>query len=168
MNNIDIVNNRQPAYYDPVRHIPPFAACGANTWYVKAVPCTLMACQAVLALWSHLLLTHHAFLTCIYADLEKACRPDCLLSTNTSTIDINLVRMCCARHLYICYKASIASVCDTCHLLRLLHAKHVVSSLWYAALILLCTYSGLGAFACQSWNSEDPHNFPAPILLKIG
>jgi len=27
----------------------------------------------------------------IFADLEKACRPDCILSTNTSTIDINLV-----------------------------------------------------------------------------
>mmetsp|Transcript_29048 Transcript_29048/g.78230 ORF Transcript_29048/g.78230 Transcript_29048/m.78230 type:complete len:724 (+) Transcript_29048:54-2225(+) len=29
----------------------------------------------------------------IFADLEKACRPDCILSTNTSTIDINLVGM---------------------------------------------------------------------------
>eukprot|EP00199_Chlamydomonas_sp_CCMP681_P001081 CAMPEP_0119102552 /NCGR_PEP_ID=MMETSP1180-20130426/1265_1 /TAXON_ID=3052 ORGANISM="Chlamydomonas cf sp, Strain CCMP681" /NCGR_SAMPLE_ID=MMETSP1180 /ASSEMBLY_ACC=CAM_ASM_000741 /LENGTH=722 /DNA_ID=CAMNT_0007086861 /DNA_START=27 /DNA_END=2195 /DNA_ORIENTATION=+ len=27
----------------------------------------------------------------IFADLEKYCRPDCILSTNTSTIDINLV-----------------------------------------------------------------------------
>ncbi|KAG2485502.1 hypothetical protein HYH03_015775 [Edaphochlamys debaryana] len=27
----------------------------------------------------------------IFADLEKACRPDCILSTNTSTIDIELV-----------------------------------------------------------------------------
>lgn len=27
----------------------------------------------------------------IFADLEQACRPDCILSTNTSTIDINLV-----------------------------------------------------------------------------
>lgn len=27
----------------------------------------------------------------IFADLEKECRPDCILSTNTSTIDINLV-----------------------------------------------------------------------------
>ena len=27
----------------------------------------------------------------IFADLEKACRPDCILSTNTSTIDISLI-----------------------------------------------------------------------------
>lgn len=27
----------------------------------------------------------------IFADLEKVCKPDCILSTNTSTIDINLV-----------------------------------------------------------------------------
>ena len=27
----------------------------------------------------------------IFADLERECRPDCILSTNTSTIDINLV-----------------------------------------------------------------------------
>merc|ERR1719473_529286 len=27
----------------------------------------------------------------IFADLEKACRPDCILSTNTSTIDISVV-----------------------------------------------------------------------------
>ena len=27
----------------------------------------------------------------IFADLEMECRPDCILSTNTSTIDINLV-----------------------------------------------------------------------------
>lgn len=27
----------------------------------------------------------------IFADLEKACKPDCILSTNTSTIDINVV-----------------------------------------------------------------------------
>ena len=27
----------------------------------------------------------------IFADLEKACRPDCILSSNTSTIDINLI-----------------------------------------------------------------------------
>ena len=28
----------------------------------------------------------------IFADLEKACRPDAILSSNTSTIDISLVR----------------------------------------------------------------------------
>lgn len=28
---------------------------------------------------------------CAPADLEKSCRPDCILSTNTSTIDISLV-----------------------------------------------------------------------------
>lgn len=27
----------------------------------------------------------------IFADLEKHCRADCILSTNTSTIDLNLV-----------------------------------------------------------------------------
>ena len=27
----------------------------------------------------------------IFADLEKACRPDCILSSNTSTIDISLI-----------------------------------------------------------------------------
>ncbi len=27
----------------------------------------------------------------IFSDLEASCRPDCILSTNTSTIDINLV-----------------------------------------------------------------------------
>jgi 3-hydroxyacyl-CoA dehydrogenase, NAD binding domain/3-hydroxyacyl-CoA dehydrogenase, C-terminal domain len=27
----------------------------------------------------------------IFADLEKACRPDCILSSNTSTIDLNLI-----------------------------------------------------------------------------
>lgn len=27
----------------------------------------------------------------IFADLVRECRPDCILSTNTSTIDINLV-----------------------------------------------------------------------------
>ncbi len=27
----------------------------------------------------------------IFADLERECRPDCILSTNTSTIDINVV-----------------------------------------------------------------------------
>ena len=29
----------------------------------------------------------------IFADLEKACKPDAILSSNTSTIDISLVRM---------------------------------------------------------------------------
>jgi enoyl-CoA hydratase/3-hydroxyacyl-CoA dehydrogenase len=29
----------------------------------------------------------------IFLDLEKSCRPDCILSTNTSTIDINLVSL---------------------------------------------------------------------------
>ena len=28
----------------------------------------------------------------IFADLEKACKPDAILSTNTSTIDISVVR----------------------------------------------------------------------------
>ena len=28
----------------------------------------------------------------IFADLEKACKPDTILSTNTSTIDISVVR----------------------------------------------------------------------------
>lgn len=32
----------------------------------------------------------------IFADLEAHCRPDCILSTNTSTIDINLVSCDCA------------------------------------------------------------------------
>ncbi len=27
----------------------------------------------------------------IFADLEKACRPDAILSSNTSTIDISLI-----------------------------------------------------------------------------
>ena len=27
----------------------------------------------------------------IFADLEKACRPDCILSSNTSTIDISVI-----------------------------------------------------------------------------
>ncbi len=27
----------------------------------------------------------------IFADLEKCCRPDCILSSNTSTIDISLI-----------------------------------------------------------------------------
>jgi enoyl-CoA hydratase/3-hydroxyacyl-CoA dehydrogenase len=27
----------------------------------------------------------------IFADLEKSCRKDCILATNTSTIDLNLV-----------------------------------------------------------------------------
>jgi enoyl-CoA hydratase/3-hydroxyacyl-CoA dehydrogenase len=36
----------------------------------------------------------------ILLDLEKSCRPDCILSTNTSTIDINLVSCHCS-HLFI-------------------------------------------------------------------
>lgn len=27
----------------------------------------------------------------IFADLERACRPDCILASNTSTIDLNLI-----------------------------------------------------------------------------
>ena len=53
---------------------------------LKRLPSALLALQVVEAVLEDVGLKQR-----IFADLEKACRPDCILSTNTSTIDISLI-----------------------------------------------------------------------------